>query len=143
MGTCGRCQLGKYPETADEWVHVAVDSWESTLKQRVNGYMWTVSAGNVTRNSWCMAKAGCVNVEGLKDVGGWVDIVNRRRSRVRVDRRVSAVGRIHAVSWNRLRDGSTDEAWSSLPQDLRHCSTLSSFKAKLKTLISSQYYRER
>ena len=28
--------------------------------------------------------------------------------------------------------------WNSLPQDLRHCSTLSSFKAKLKTF--SQYF---
>ena len=26
--------------------------------------------------------------------------------------------------------------WNSLPQDLRHCSTLSSFKAKLKTLLT-------
>ena len=26
--------------------------------------------------------------------------------------------------------------WNSLPQDLRHCSTLSSFKAKLKTFSS-------
>ena len=25
--------------------------------------------------------------------------------------------------------------WNSLPQDLRHCSTLSSFKAKLKTFL--------
>ena len=30
--------------------------------------------------------------------------------------------------------------WNSLPQDLRHCSTPSSFKAKLKTFISSQYF---
>ena len=30
--------------------------------------------------------------------------------------------------------------WNSLPQDLRHCSTLSSFKAKLKTFLSSQYF---
>ena len=29
--------------------------------------------------------------------------------------------------------------WNSLPQDLRHCSTLSSFKAKLKTFLFSQY----
>ena len=29
--------------------------------------------------------------------------------------------------------------WNSLPQDLRHCSTLSSFKAKQKTLLFSQY----
>ena len=28
----------------------------------------------------------------------------------------------------------------SLPQDLRHCSTLSSFKAKLKTFLFSQYF---
>ena len=27
------------------------------------------------------------------------------------------------------------------PQDLRHCSTLSSFKAKLKTFLFSQYFR--
>ena len=27
--------------------------------------------------------------------------------------------------------------WNSLPQDLRHCSTQSSFKAKLKTFLSS------
>ena len=30
--------------------------------------------------------------------------------------------------------------WNSLPQDLRHCSTLSSFKAKLKTFLFSQYF---
>ena len=32
--------------------------------------------------------------------------------------------------------------WNSLPQDLRHCSTPSSFKAKLKTFpLFSQYFR--
>ena len=31
--------------------------------------------------------------------------------------------------------------WNSLPQDLRHCSTLSSFKAKLKIFLFSQYFR--
>ena len=31
--------------------------------------------------------------------------------------------------------------WNSLPQDLRHCVTLSSFKAKLKTILFSQYFR--
>ena len=31
--------------------------------------------------------------------------------------------------------------WNSLPQDLRHCSTLSSFKAKLKTILFSYYFR--
>ena len=30
--------------------------------------------------------------------------------------------------------------WNSLPQDLRCCSTLSSFKAKLKTFLFSQYF---
>ena len=30
--------------------------------------------------------------------------------------------------------------WNSLPQDFRHCSTLSSFKAKLKTFLFSQYF---
>ena len=30
--------------------------------------------------------------------------------------------------------------WNSLPQDLRPCSTLSSFKAKLKTFLFSQYF---
>ena len=30
--------------------------------------------------------------------------------------------------------------WNWLPQDLRHCSTLSSFKAKLKTFLFSQYF---
>ena len=30
--------------------------------------------------------------------------------------------------------------WNSLPQDLRHCSTLSSFKAKLKTFLFSLYF---
>ena len=30
--------------------------------------------------------------------------------------------------------------WNSFPQDLKHCSTLSSFKAKLKTLLFSQYF---
>ena len=30
--------------------------------------------------------------------------------------------------------------WNSLPQDLRHCSTLSSFKDKLKTFLFSQYF---
>ena len=30
--------------------------------------------------------------------------------------------------------------WNSLPQDLRHCSTLSSFKAELKTFLFSQYF---
>ena len=30
--------------------------------------------------------------------------------------------------------------WNSLPQDLRHCSTLSSSKAKLKTFLFSQYF---
>ena len=31
--------------------------------------------------------------------------------------------------------------WNSLPQDLSHCSTLSSFKAKLKTSLFSQNFR--
>ena len=31
--------------------------------------------------------------------------------------------------------------WNSLSRDLRHCSTLSSFKAKLKTFLFSQYFR--
>ena len=30
--------------------------------------------------------------------------------------------------------------WNSLPQDLRHCSTLLSFKAKLKMCLFSQYF---
>ena len=30
--------------------------------------------------------------------------------------------------------------WNSLPQDLTHCSTLSSFKAKLETFLFSQYF---
>ena len=30
--------------------------------------------------------------------------------------------------------------WNSLRQDLRHCSALSSFKAKLKTFLFSQYF---
>ena len=30
--------------------------------------------------------------------------------------------------------------WNSLQQDLRHCSTLSSFKSKLKTFLFSQYF---
>ena len=30
--------------------------------------------------------------------------------------------------------------WNSLPQDLRRCSTLLSFKAKLKTFLFSQYF---
>ena len=30
--------------------------------------------------------------------------------------------------------------WNSFPQELRHCSTLSSFKAKLKTFPFSQYF---
>ena len=30
--------------------------------------------------------------------------------------------------------------WNSLPQNLRHCSTPSSFKAKLKTFLFSQYF---
>ena len=30
--------------------------------------------------------------------------------------------------------------WNSLPHDLRHCSTLSFFKAKLKTFRFSQYF---
>ena len=30
--------------------------------------------------------------------------------------------------------------WNSLLQDLRHCSTLSSFKTKLKTFLFSQYF---
>ena len=30
--------------------------------------------------------------------------------------------------------------WNSLPQDLRHCSTMSSFKVKLKTFLFSQYF---
>ena len=30
---------------------------------------------------------------------------------------------------------------NSLPQDLRHCAALSSFKAKLKTFLFSQYLR--
>ena len=30
--------------------------------------------------------------------------------------------------------------WNSFPQNLRHCSTLSSFKAKLKTFLFSQYF---
>ena len=31
--------------------------------------------------------------------------------------------------------------WNSLTQDLRHCSTMSSFKAKLKTFLFSQYFQ--
>ena len=31
--------------------------------------------------------------------------------------------------------------WNSLPQDIRQCSTLSSFKTKLKTFLFSQYFR--
>ena len=31
--------------------------------------------------------------------------------------------------------------WNSLPHHLRHCSTLSSFTAKLKTFLFSQYFR--
>ena len=31
--------------------------------------------------------------------------------------------------------------WNSFPQDLRHCSTLSSFKTKLKSFLFSQYFR--
>ena len=31
--------------------------------------------------------------------------------------------------------------WNSLPQDLRHCSTLSSLKSKLKTFLFSEYFR--
>ena len=30
--------------------------------------------------------------------------------------------------------------WNSIPKDLRHCSTLSSFKAKLKTFLFSEYF---
>ena len=30
--------------------------------------------------------------------------------------------------------------FNSLPEDLRHCSTLSSFEAKLKTFLFSQYF---
>ena len=30
--------------------------------------------------------------------------------------------------------------WNSLPQDLRHCSALSSFKAKLETFLFSLYF---
>ena len=30
--------------------------------------------------------------------------------------------------------------WNSFPQNCRHCSTLSSFKAKLKTFLFSQYF---
>ena len=30
--------------------------------------------------------------------------------------------------------------WNSLPQDLRHCSSLSSFEARLKTFLFSQYF---
>ena len=30
--------------------------------------------------------------------------------------------------------------WNSLPQDLKHCSALSSFKAELKTFVFSQYF---
>ena len=30
--------------------------------------------------------------------------------------------------------------WNSLPQDRRHCSTLSSFNAKLKTFLFLQYF---
>ena len=30
--------------------------------------------------------------------------------------------------------------WNSLPQDLRHCSAFSSFKAKLKIFLFSQYF---
>ena len=31
--------------------------------------------------------------------------------------------------------------WNSFTQDLRHCSTLSSFKDELKTFLFSQYFR--
>ena len=31
--------------------------------------------------------------------------------------------------------------WNLLPQDLGHCSILSFFKAKLKTILFSQYFR--
>ena len=30
--------------------------------------------------------------------------------------------------------------WNSIPKDLRHCSILSSFKAKLKTFLFSEYF---
>ena len=38
------------------------------------------------------------------------------------------------------RSSSLPHIWNSLPQDLRHCSTLSSFKTKLKTFLFSQYF---
>ena len=78
------------PETASEWVHVDIVSC-------VMGTCGRCQLGQATRSSWCMAKAGCVDMEELKDVGGWVGgwvgIVSSRRSRVRVDRRVSVAGR--------------------------------------------------
>ena len=40
----------------------------------------------------------------------------------------------------RTFSGSGPNIWNSLPQDFRHCSTLSSFKAKLKTFFFSQYF---
>ena len=40
----------------------------------------------------------------------------------------------------RTFSGLGPHIWNSIPQDLRPCSTLSSFKAKLKTFLFSQYY---
>ena len=41
---------------------------------------------------------------------------------------------------NEESNGCVFGIWNSLPQDLRHCSALSSFKAKLKTFLFSQYF---
>ena len=41
----------------------------------------------------------------------------------------------------RIFSCSVPHIWNSLLQDLTHCSTLSSFKAKLKTFLFSQYVR--
>ena len=54
----------------------------------------------------------------------------RKRRRKAIQSKLSFFGEVGVAQW--LSTG--------LPQDLRHCSTLSSFKAKLKTFLFSQYF---
>ena len=73
----------------------------------------------------------------------WID----RRMTGWIDRRMTGWTGRRMTGWTDTRTHGFrtfscfgSHIWNSLPQDLRHCSTLSSFKAKLKTFLFSQYF---
>ena len=49
-------------------------------------------------------------------------------------------GTLRSSSDTRMLEIQQYNIWNWVPQDLRHCATLSSFKAKLKTFLFSQYF---